>query len=244
MYNDKGLYIVREDIAMKLTEMLINQKIILQFLWGEQKIEVYSEVLESDGIAAYVSPYVHNGSVIEMNITQGSNVVCNVFTDNPNNMQRISWKNIELTTVKRGGRPVYCLRTYGFNAVATHDDRRLHERIAIDVNGRVFDGDGEDGVSVVVHDISDVGISFYAPNFYVPKSGQQVILFTDTIDEKIFEVRVECSVFRSNPNKDNVLIGCKIVGENKDYKLYGLLKRLKEKNKSRQKSSEENIVTE
>lgn len=217
---------------MKLSELLIKQRLIIQLLWGEQKIEFSSEVIETDGAVVYVSPYLHNGSELEINVKQGKDVVCNIYTDNPNNKQRISWKNVELTTVIRNAQKVYCLKTSAFNQVASRDDRRLHERIIIQVKAHVFDGNTEEGTEIIVHDISDIGISFYAPANFAPKSQQLVIKFTDTIDEKEFNVKVDCIVSRMNNKAGNLFAGCKIVGEpNRDYQLYGFMKRLKEKNK-------------
>ena len=68
---------------MKLVELLQNQNIIVQLLWGEQKIEFYSGVTGREGEVVYVTPYIHNGSELQLNVTEGRHgVVCNVFADN------------------------------------------------------------------------------------------------------------------------------------------------------------------
>lgn len=216
---------------MKLIDLLESQRLTIQLLWGEQKIEFFSNVIEKDDSAVYVTPYLHNGSELEINVTMDKGVTCNLFTDNPTTRQRISWKSVELTTVKRNDKTLYCLKTNGYNHIAKHDDRRKHDRLIITTNAQVFDGQSEDGVDIVVYDISDIGVSFYAPNSFSPNGHQLTVAFSDTIGEKEFNVKVECAIARMTNKAGNRFIGCKILKENKDYQLYGFMKRLGEKNK-------------
>lgn len=218
---------------MKLTELLMNQSIIIQLIWGEKKIEITSQVIENDGAVVYVTPYVHNGSPLELNVTQDKGVICNLYADQPVTKKRMSWKNVELTTVKRGNKSVYCLRTYGFNNVGNHEDRRLHERVMIQVDGLVHDSQAEKSEPAVIRDISDIGISFYAPEGFSATSQQLSISFTDDIDGKDFNVKVECSAIRMSLVEGKTVVGCRIVGENRDYLLYGFMKRLREKSHSK-----------
>lgn len=216
---------------MKLIELLENQRITVQLLWGEQKIEFFSTVIGKEDSVVYVSPYIHNGSELELNVTQDKGVICNLFTTDPSTRHRISWKNIELTTVKRNDKIMYCLKTSGFNHVAKHDDRRMHDRIVITAKGKAFEGKSSEGVDIIVHDISDIGISFYAPNSFMPSGHQLNVAFSDIIGEREFNVKVECAIARSTNKAGNRFIGCKILKENKDYQLYGFMKRMGEKNK-------------
>lgn len=227
---------------MKLVELLLNQEIIVQLNWGEQKIEFVSKVLEKDDTAVYVTPYIHNGNELELNVTPDKGVICNVFADNKNSSQRVSWKNVELTTVARGGRVTYYIKTRGFNVIASPDDRRLHERVAVNTDGTVFDGDSAEGVNIIVRDISDIGIAFYSPVTFIPKSQQVTVRFTDSIDNRSFNVTVEGTITRTVSENGRNIIGCKVLGENKDYKLYGLMKRLKAKS-SRYTASAEGGVS-
>lgn len=236
---------------MKLTELLIKQKVAIQLQWGEQKIEFTSEVIAKDDDAVYVTPYLHNGSELELNVTPYKGVICSLFADSTSGKQRVSWKNVEMKTVNRNNRILYCIKTYGFNAMARPDDRRLHERVIVNVNGQVFDELKDIGVGIIVRDISDIGISFYAPESYVPQSQQLVVTFSDSIGDKMFDVKVDCSITRMHNEEGHIVVGCKIVGENKDYKLYGFLKRLKSKSVNKintlvnaDEPSEETIIEE
>lgn len=210
---------------MKLVELLQNQNIIVQLLWGEQKIEFYSEVIEKNETAVFITPYVHNGQVLELNVTLDKGVICNVFTDEPVTKQRISWKGIELTTVKKNNDIIYCLKAHSYNAVSNNDDRRLHERTAVQIDACILD----DNIGVTIHDISDTGLSFYAPKSFEPTPQQLNIYFTDEIGEIEHKVKVTCTISRVAEEENRNVIGCKLLGENKDYQIYELLKRLHEK---------------
>ena len=214
---------------MKLVELLQNQEIIIQLVWDEQKIEFYSSVIDTDETAIYVTPYIHNGSELELNIVSDSSVACNIFTDDPITEQRISWKGISLETVNRDNKTVYCLKTHSYNAVSNLDDRRLHERVEVQTAGRILDS--EDGnISITIHDVSDNGLSFYVPGCYEPKSQELSISFTDTIDERIFDIQAVCAVSRVNKEEGRTLVGCRVLEDNNNYRIYELLKRLRKKN--------------
>lgn len=224
---------------MKLIELMENQRLTIQLLWGEQKIEFFSNVIERDDSAVYVSTYLHNGSELELNVVQGKGVICNLYTNDPATKHRISWKNVELTTVTRNDEAMYCLRTNGYNHVAKHDDRRMHDRMVIQAKAEVFEGESDEGVDIIVHDISDIGISFYAPKAFSPETHQLRIVFSDNINGEIFDVNVECSIARTTSKAGNKFYGCKITKENREYLLYGFMKRLNAKNKTKASKPEE-----
>lgn len=214
---------------MKLSELLDNQKIIVQLAWGEKKIEFFSTVIGKKDSEVFVTPYIHSGQPLQLNVTKDTGVICNLFTDQPVTNKRISWKNVELTTVVQDGNVVYCLRTYGFNVIAGVDERRLHERVALQITGIAYTSGYDDGVYVTIRDISDIGISFYAPESFAPKSQQITITFTDNIDNRIFDVKLDCGIMRENKENGQVMMGCKVMGENRDYQLFCLMKRLMSK---------------
>lgn len=216
---------------MKLTELLINQKLIIQLVWGEKLIEFNSEVLTKDTDSVYMSPYMHNDKPLELNIVHDRGVVCNIFTDDPNTKERISWRNLEMTTVTVDNRVMYCFRSNVFNHVSQRDDRRHDNRIVIQLKGKVYDGDANKPTDILVHDISDVGVSFYAPNSFEPRTQQLKVTFSDTIEEQQFNVVVDCAIVRSNQKAGNVFYGCKLVGENKDFLLFAFVMKLMDKNK-------------
>lgn len=222
---------------MKLVELSQNQEIVIQLAWNEQKIEFSSKVIEKDEAAIYVTSYIHKGHELELNVGADNNVVCNVFTDDPVTEQRISWRGVSLTTVSRNNKIVYCLKTHGYNSVSNPDDRRSHERVEIQVTGRMSDG-GAGDIGVTVHDISDNGISFYIPGYYELKSQQLRISFTDTIDERIFDISAVCEVSRVSRKEEGTLIGCRVVEEKTDYRIYELLKRLRKKHHTATKKVE------
>lgn len=216
---------------MKLNELLENQRLTIQILWGEQKIEFFTNVLAKDDSAVYVGPYLHNGSELELNVTKDKEVICNLFTNDLTTKHRISWKNVELTTVIRNDKRMYCLKTNGYNHVAKHDDRRKHDRVVVMAKALLFEGKSNTGVDIIVHDISDIGISFYAPNSFSPNVHVFTIVFSDKAGGKSFDVKVECAIARTTNKAGNRFVGCKILKENRDYQLYGFMKRLEDKSK-------------
>lgn len=228
---------------MKLTELLESQRLTIQLLWGEQKIEFFSNVIEKDDSAVYVSPYFHNGSELELDVVQGKGVICNLFTNDPLTKHRISWNNVELTTVIRKDKMVYCLKTNGYNHVAKHADRRKHDRMVVQTKAKVFEEQLNEGVDVIVHDVSDIGISFYAPKSFVSKTNHLNVLFSETINGKTFNVNVGCTIARDTNKAGNRFVGCRITKENKDYQLYCFMKRLSDKNKNRITKPEYNVLS-
>lgn len=225
---------------MKLTDLVIGQVVIIQFAWGDQKIEFSSSVIDKTEEGIITSPYIHNGSELKLNVKLGQNVVCTVFANNPINKQRISWRNVELATEENDTGCSYLIKTSGFNITAKHDDRRKHDRSIINRPGHVLDVETGENIDVVIHDISDIGISFYAPLGFNASTHQLTIRFEDSIDDKSFSVKVDCIVTRTNKEEQKIFHGCRIVGENKDYLLYGFLLRLNAKSKLKREVADTN----
>ena len=213
---------------MKLVELLHHQEITIQLVWEEHKIEFTSNIIDKDEASIYVTPYMHNGDELELNIVSDENVVCNIYTFDPTTEQRISWKGLSLSTETRDQKKVYRLMTHRFNAMSCVDDRRLHERIIIQVDGHLLDSDDDD-IDITIHDISDNGIAFYVPGDYEPRSLQLRVSFTDSIDEREFDVNAVCAIARIHKEEGRTLVGCAVLEENDNYRIYELLKRLRKK---------------
>ena len=224
-------------------DMGINQSIMVQLVWGEQRIEFATDVLEQDSNGVIIAPYLHNNAQLELNVTWDKPVVCNIFATNPLNQQRISWKNVELVTMKRGEAIVYHIKSNAYNAMAIHDDRRKNARVIVRVKGQVYDTSGGYYLDVLIHDISDVGISFYAPSSFTPLTPQLIVVFTDVVNDKQFDLKVDCVISRTHKKAGNNFYGCRIVGEKRDYLLYGFLKRLNEKSRARMDVIEDGATT-
>lgn len=228
---------------MKLLELLKNQEINIQLMWDKEKIEFTAVVVDFDANSVYVTPYLHNGKELTLNVTGNTEVVCNMYANDNITHKRIAWKGIDLTTVNREGKIVYCVKTHAFNNASTNEDRRDHERILVHVDARVF---GEDtSESVTIHDISDTGMGIYAPLDFEPKSRQLTVYFSDNIGEKIFSFKLVCDIARIANENGNLIIGCRLLGENRDYQVYEFMKRLKSKygnvfNESKKDDSDNN----
>lgn len=224
---------------MKLSELLIGQKLLIQLLWGEQKIEFFTDVVETDAKGAYVAAYVHQGNPLELKVDRDSKVQCNIFTNaTGSSSQRIEWKSVEISTIIKSDKSLYYISTSGFNNIAKQSDRRQHDRMIINKKGKLLCKPAEEYIDIIVHDISDIGISFYiAPNVQLT-SHELVISWDDSINEKPFSITVECSPVRQHVNNGLVLYGCKTVGDSRDFLVYGLKLRLTGKNKNKPVTSE------
>lgn len=216
---------------MKLQNFFNAHKLVIQIMWGEKKIEFPANVVDRDSEGLLVTPYIHNGTPLEINIDVQSGVVCNVFGNNPDNDQRISWRNIELNTVNIEGELLYHLKTSAFNSEARVDERRGEERIKINKPANLLDTVSNRNVQIRVHDISDGGLAFYAPSSYQPETNTFIISFSDVINEHEFNLNVKCKAVRSQQRAGNVFYACRVSDDNLDYLLYGCMVRLKKSTK-------------
>ncbi len=210
---------------MKLNELVITQKIIVQVNLGEQVIEFYADVLDLNEDGITVTPYVHNDEVLELSIDAHHSIMCNIYADDLANNRRISWKNVKVQTVDTNNGKAYYISTSAFNRHSREDDNRQHNRLLVHKNAHILEEDKF--IDIIVHDISDRGISFYAPPSYKPTSNHLTIVFADNIDEKDFDLKIACQIARTERKAGVVFYGCKVLGDNKEFLSYGFLKRLK-----------------
>lgn len=222
---------------MKLTDLLERQRVIVQILWGEQKIEFASEVIGHNDSELYIKPYYMNGEALELDITNNQQVICNLYADDITKQIRISWKNIGLTTVQREDGIVYSLSTSAFNSESKNDDRRDNERTIIHSEAKLFVGESTEGIDIIVHDISNVGISFYVQGKFVSKSQRLTVLISDVVNDKQFDLKIDCTVSRIVAKDGNTFVGCRVGENNKLFMLYVIAKRYAKKLKM--KESEE-----
>lgn len=190
-------------------------------------IEFRTEIFDRDEDGIYATPYIHHGQPLVMDIEPKSGVICNVFGDDPATNRRISWRNIELHTVQKDEKTAYYLKTSTYNEMANHDDRRDEERVVITKRGKVWCEKEKDAVEIRVHDVSNKGISFYAPTSFSPESNIVVVSFKDNINDYDFAFRLNCKTVRTKNQAGNVFYGCQVMDDNKDYLLYGCLRRMK-----------------
>ena len=217
---------------MKLTELLGKQKIIVQLVWGENKLEFSSDVIEKDDEAIYVTPCMNEGRELEINVTRDKAVICNIFTDDSANQQRISWRNVELLTVERSGRMLYRIKTHTYNNISNIEDRRGAERTIVSVDGEI--SDGRNNVRIIVHNISDNGIAIYVPKSFIPKSQQLKITFSDKVENETYDIEAVFSIARTEYMSDCALIGCRLMGEgNIKYRTYNYMKRICKKHENK-----------
>lgn len=211
---------------MKLSDLVVGQQVVVQVVWGEQKIEFFSYVKDKSDMNAIVTPYLHNNGPLELNIEPNSKVDCNVFAYSSETNQRRAWKNVELHTINKNGEMVYSITTNHYNHISTHGDRRKHDRVQINKEAKVCAQNGVQQHDITIYDISDIGISFYSDFEFEPDSSSVTIFFNDTLNNREFKMKVDCKIVRSHRASDGLFWGCRIAGENRDFLVYSLLSRL------------------
>lgn len=214
---------------MKITDLKANQKLTIQITLGELGLEFATFVMQSDTSKVYVKPYYHNGSAIEFNIDRTGEGVCTVYAIDPDTDVRVSWNRVEIETVHIDGEVMYQLKTGTYNLLAKSNDRRKHRRIVVQTKGRVVDAEGRQ-TDVLVHDISDNGVSFYAPASFSTGSNQVTLDFVGKVEGKSFEITLDLMFERIVTKMGNSLYGCSIASDTgDDYLLYEFLLRSRKK---------------
>lgn len=214
---------------MKIQELYHAENVIIQIVWGEKMIEFYTKILERNEEGVYATPYIFGNKPLEINIEASSPVVCNIFGDSPANGKRLAWRNIDLKTVMKDGEPLYFLSTQAFNVLASEEERRSDDRVLIQKTGLVLDGKIEKTTQVLIHDVSNSGISFLAPDTYEPFSSHVELQFMDSVGGYDFNLKVPCTIVRTKTTNGMTLYGCRVKEDNKNYILYGCLCRLQKK---------------
>lgn len=215
---------------MELTDLLGADNIIIQIHWGDKKIEFKTEAWGRAEKGIYVMPYLNNGLPVELNIKSHSDIQCDVFGNDPNTHKWVIWKNVELLTIEVNGVTVYSLATSNFNRLGKDNERRNAERISVRRDGELWDEIDSRNVQIMVYDISDNGLSFYAPYNFIPIGGNQRICFKDRVKNQEFDIEIVCKIVRAEQKGGMMFFGCKIMEENKAYLMYYCLKKLMKNN--------------
>lgn len=211
---------------MELTDLQGADNIIIQIHWSDKKIEFKTEACGRMEKGIYVNPYLNNGRPVELNIKSHSDIQCDVIANDPNTRKRVIWKNVELLTVNVNEITVYSLTTSNFNRLGKDNERRNAERISVRKEGEVWDEINSRNVQIMVYDISDNGLSFYAPHSFIPIGGNQRIYFKDRVKEQVFDIEIVCKIVRAEQKGGLMFFGCMIMEDNKEYLMYYCLKKL------------------
>lgn len=211
---------------MKLNELLIDQQVIVQFKFNEELIEFHSNVIEQNMVGIYISPYLHNNMPLELNISMDDSVICNIFADDLSTGQRVSWRNVSLSTVNKDSQMLYFIETSKFKEASNNDERRKKERMLVRKRAQIYDANSGTYKTIVINDVSENGISFFTNVNFTPSSYQLDIIFEDNVEDKIFNLNINCSITRSEKQQGHMLYGCTIKGENRDFLIYLLLKKI------------------
>lgn len=211
---------------MILQELYKAKNVIVQIVWGEKVVEFYTDVFGRDDNGIYITPYLLEGKPLLLKINAHSGIVCNIFGDSPEDGKRMSWRNVDLNAVDADGKICYYVTTSTFNQIGNNDERRREDRVVITKRGNVWDEKTQKYIEVRVHDISDSGISFYAPMSFELESSFFTLEFCDTVNGNAFNFTLSCKVVRNKPVKGMMFYGCRIQEPTREFLLYGCLCRM------------------
>lgn len=221
---------------MKLQELRDGAGIIVQIAWEKNKLEFRSCVMkvdvEEEEEAIYVTPYIRERRELELTVKPDQDYACHIFADDVNTGQRISWRNVILSTVKINGRTLYRITTLKFNNASRPDERRVHARTLEEKEGQIIDAHDRKQ-QVMVHDISDNGVSFYVNKDKPIKSDYLTLIFVDMVKGgELFNLEIKCRVVHTDHSRfGRIYYGCQVLDPSQEYLLYVFLHRMSKEKK-------------
>lgn len=214
---------------MTIQDLRPGQPVALEVVWGEQTYEVQTTVMGSNDIGLLIKPVEYKGVILDFEAGHFKDMNFSIHCIEEKTGQRRVWRNVHIKVITYYAKSYYAVSVMSFGKNAQSSERRKNTRMKIDANGAIVTGGDKEDVPVIVHDLSDVGISFFVDNDYEIPSGVLKVKFKDTARKNEFDLRVDCSVVRHFHKDGRKFYGCKIVETNKNMLTYICLKRMEGK---------------
>lgn len=215
-----------EGLYLKLQELKSSSDLTVQILWEHSQIEFRSKLVKTGTRGIYITPYLRDGKPLNFDIAITDNVQCNLYAVDTNaSSGRIVWNDVELQAVEEPEGLLYHITTRQFNQYSRPGERRIHERTSSDVVATISDMSFH-STEVILHDISDNGISFYATEPLSSLSDTLNIKFNDTINGEQFIINTTIKIVRNYEKQGKMYYGCRVMEPTSDYQLYVFLHRL------------------
>ena len=167
-------------------------------------------------------------------------IVINVYVNNHHG-RRYFWPDVSLKVTKRGNETYYLIQTSTYKETAREDERRSKDRILIEqsCNLSIY---GEDGYYTgVVHDVSQVGISFYCDSEIEIGGRLVVVEFSDSVGDHDFTLQLKVRKVRIDDTAEKKLYGCRIVEAGRDTMVYLYFKKLYKLKELKEQAKEEEL---
>ncbi|MCR5800693.1 MAG: PilZ domain-containing protein [Lachnospiraceae bacterium] len=220
-----------------LDNINIAKNLQIQILWDDQKIEFLTEYIGTRDNEVLLKPYIHNGHPLDLNVDGRGDAICHIFGDDPETGIRKAWRNIALRTIDLDGQKYYSVATVLYYSKPVTSDRRNNVRMRVHTMGELIEQD-RDNVGVMFNDVSNHGVSFYAPASYSSTSNFIHISFEDVVNDESYYVTADAKVAYTKKKPGMTYYGCEIPEPGRDFLLYVFMKKLYN-NRPKQESSPE-----
>lgn len=213
-----------EGLYMRLHELENNVELTVQMLWEKNSLEFQSALVKKDELGIYIKPYLREDRAIRFNILLTDKMQCNLYAPSRAG-GRVMWHDVELKSVDEPEGVLYRISTQDFNQYSRPGDRRFHERRSSAVTAKVWDMTLVT-TEVVLHDISDTGLSFYVDSPIQFGSDIINIAFADTVCGEDFRIKTTAKIVRNYSERGKTFYGCLMIDAPRDYQLYVFMYRM------------------
>ncbi|MCM1156796.1 MAG: PilZ domain-containing protein [Roseburia sp.] len=211
---------------MELTDLEEGDKVVLEIQWSERPYQINTTVMGTSDSAVYIKPFMYRGTVLDLASARFRNMIFNLYGVDKRENTRLVWRNVLIETKTYKDESCYSVHTSNSRKFPTLSERRQNKRMLLDKQGSIIFGEEEKQVTVMLHDVSDNGISFFVQSGMELPEKMIKIEFEDAVRGHGFHILVDGRLVRRVPKGEEELVGCRITQTNHDFLAYICLKRI------------------
>ena len=210
---------------MTLQDLKKGQMVTLEVVWGETKYDIQTEVVGATKDALLILPFSYKGTTLDLGSGKFKSMTYNLHVADKAENDRKVWRSVIISTVKVNDMFFYAVKLSAMGHIPISSDRRENKRLVLDVKGSAIVRGSDKSVPVIVHDISDGGLSFFAASGFNPGGKILRITYDDVVQGHGFTLNIECVRVREMDDGAYTLLGCKITNMDKDLLAYVCLRK-------------------
>lgn len=213
---------------MTIFDLEDQQNVTLDVILHHSTIELPLKVIMHRPSDILISPYYHNGVLLDFSASKLSQLSFHLHCVEPMTGKRVSWRSISVQTVHVGSNVYYSVSSADHHCQATSSERRETDRMPLSCVGRILPNDTINESLVQMNDISDQGVSFLVakpiPNLV---TNVTMVKFDDSLNGRDYVISLKCKVVRELHRDDGYyLYGCQILEGNPDLLPYLLIRKV------------------
>lgn len=179
---------------MKLSELTEDTQIQLEFVVGKEKLYLDGKISQVSKSGLVLFPVKIDGKSLSFkNNSHAVNLVA-IQTDG----KPLRWKNVMVTNAVISGKQYVLVKSLADGA---EYNRRHNYRLALDIKGTIVGGD-----EVIIHDISNGGVSFYTPKAAKRMGNGSVVKLGFVARNQTYVITA--TIARCVEEEERVLYGC------------------------------------